>query len=366
MPPLRTIAYFSAQAVAEGQDSWAAVMEIIWAMRRAEWTVELYKPEYGQGSVPGIFERLRKIAGTQRDLARRIREYDALYVRAHPLAWPLAAYAHRVGIPVIQESNGSWEDAFIAWPSMRRIAPLVVAMQRSQYRIADAIVAVSVTLADWLCREAGRDDAIVSPNGANDELFCPGGPRPMELPDRYVVFFGQFAPWQRLDVLIAAAEHPEWPKDVDLVIVGDGMLRPEVEAAAGRNPHVHYFGMLAYECVPSVVSGALAAAVLTYAPDRAGYSPLKLYEAMACGVPIICSDTPGQAEYVREEDAGIVVPPNDPVAVARAAATLAERPEEARAMGNRGMTAVEERYSWNARARQRMETIEAAIEHPRD
>ncbi|HSQ21670.1 MAG TPA: glycosyltransferase, partial [Coriobacteriia bacterium] len=187
-------------------------------------------------------------------------------------------------------------------------------------------------------------------------------PRPDGLPERYAVFFGQFAPWQRLGVLLAAAEDPNWPDGVDLVIVGDGALRPAVESAAGRNSRIRYLGTLPYAEVGPVVANALASAVLTYAPERAGYSPLKLYESMACGVPVVCSDTPGQAEYVREHDAGIVVPPENPAAVAGAVAALAADPDAARAMGARGRRAVEQHYSWNARARQRLAVIESAVE----
>ncbi len=345
----------------QGQDTWAAVLEITGPIERTGWRVDLFYPEYPPGAFPGILERVRRILAVQWRLARQVRAYDALYVRVHPLLWPVAAYARRRSVPVVQESNGSWEDAFAAWPGMRRLRGLIVWMQRTQYRHADAIVAVSETLAAWLRAETGRDDIVVSPNGANDELFHPGAPRLPGVPARYVAFFGQFAPWQRIETLLSAAELPEWPQGVDLVLAGDGVLRPIVEEVAARNPHVHYLGVLPYEEVPRLVANALAATVLTYAPDRAGYSPLKLYESMSCGVPVICSDTPGQAEYVRAEGAGIVVPPEDPRAVALAAAQLAEEPEVAAAMGARGRTAVEERYSWRARARQRQEVIERAV-----
>lgn len=359
--PPRRLAYFSAQAVAEGQDSWAAVTEIIGGFRREGWEVDLYCPVYEPGPSPGFWRRLARIYAAGRRLARAVGGYRAVYVRAHVLAWGVARAAERAGVPVIQECNGSWEDAFIAWPSMRAFAPLLVALQRGQYRTADAIISVSDTLAEWLEDVTDRDDVVVSPNGANAALFTPDAPRRPNLPERYVVFFGQFAPWQRIEVLLEAVKRPSWPAGVDLVIVGDGTLRLVVEGAAANDPRVHYLGMLPYAEVPRVVVGALAAAVLTYAPERAGYSPLKLYEAMACGVPVVCSDTPGQAEYVREHDAGIVVPPEDPEAVARAVAVLAGDPEAARAMGARGRRAVEQRYSWNARAVERLAIVEHAI-----
>lgn len=362
-PSGRALAYYSAQAVVEGQDSWAAVMEVVGPMQAEGWRVDLYRPRYD--GIPGALKRVFEILREQLRLARTLKAYDAVYVRAHPLAWPIARYARARRVPVVQESNGSWEDAFVAWPATRRVASLVIALQRDQYRAADGVIAVSEGLARWLSAETDRGDVVVSPNGANHHLFRPGLPKPEGLPECYAVFFGQFAPWQRIEVLLAAAQHAEWPDGVDLVVVGDGLLRPIVERAAGENPHITYLGPLAYADVPPVVANALAAAVLTYAPERAGYSPLKLYESMACGVPVVCSDTPGQAEYVREANAGIVVPPEDAEAVARAVAALAADPEAARGMGENGRRAVEERYSWEARARQRLGVIEAAIERRR-
>ena len=357
----RRLAYFSAQAVVEGQDSWAAVTEIIGGFRRAGWEVDLHCPVYDPGPPPGLWRRLARISAAARHLVQEVGGYRAVYVRAHPLAWLVARGAERAGVPVIQECNGSWEDAFAAWPSMRAVSPLVRALQRWQYRAADAVIAVSDTLAEWVSDVADRDDVLVSPNGANATVFTPDVPRRVGLPQRYVVFFGQFAPWQRIEVLLTAVKRPAWPDGVELVIVGDGALRLVVEGAAATDPRVHYLGMLPYAEVPRVVAGALAAAVLTYAPERAGYSPLKLYEAMACGVPVVCSDTPGQAEYVREHSAGIVVPPEDPDAVAAAVAELAGDPQTARAMGARGRRAVEERYSWTARAVERLAMVERAV-----
>lgn len=357
----RRLAYLSAQAIVEGQDTWAAVLEIVHSIEAAGWDVDLYYPVYDRPSPPGFMRRMAQIARVEWRLMRRVRSYDAVYVRAHPLAWPVTAAARRSGVPVVQESNGSWDDAFMAWPATRRFSRLVIALQRAQYRSADAVIAVSESLADWVSEVTGRSDVVVSPNGANDEVFRPGVQRLPGLPERYVTFFGQFAPWQGIDSLLTAVESAEWPEGVSLVLAGDGALRERVESAAASSDRVSYVGVLPYADVPRLVANALAATVLTYAPERAGYSPLKLYESMACGVPVICTDTPGQAEYVRAEDAGIVVPPEVPGAIARAVAQLAADPDAARAMGARGRKAVEERYSWRARALQRLEVIEAAI-----
>lgn len=358
----RRIAYLSLQAVVEGQDSWAAVWEVIHGFENLGWTVDLYCPEYGEDRSPGLGRRFAEFLRVQRQLKARLAEYDAVYVRAHMMAYPTARRARAAGIPVIQESNGSYEDAFIAWPSVRPLRPVLVWMQERQYVWADAIISVSKRLADWLAEETGRGDIEVSPNGANHTLFEPGAERYPGLPEHYAVFFGQFAPWQGIPSLLEAAANSAWPQPLPLVVVGDGMLRPEIETAAAENPVVRYIGQLPYADVPKVVAGAAVSFVLTYAPDRAGYSPLKLFEAMSCGVPVVCSDTEGQAEFVRAEKCGLVVAPGDAGAIARAVATLAADPVAAREMGANGRAAVEREYSWAARARQRAAVVESAIE----
>jgi len=100
-----------------------------------------------------------------------------------------------------------------------------------------------------------------------------------------------------------------------------------------------------------------------FTPDRGetGFSALKLYESMACGVPVIGSDYPGVGDVIRQYECGIAVPPGDPQALAMAVSSLASQPERAREMGSRGRRAVELECSWVARAEQRRVAIEAAV-----
>jgi len=79
-------------------------------------------------------------------------------------------------------------------------------------------------------------------------------------------------------------------------------------------------------------------------------NPLKLFETLACGIPVIVSDLPGQADLVRAGRCGLVIPGNDPAALARAVAQLAAAPDEAREMGRRGAALVRAEHSWRARA----------------
>ena len=358
------IAYLSLQAVVDGQDTWAAVTEVIAGWEGEGCTVDRYFPEYDASGAPSALARVLEMRRTQRRLAARIREYDAIYVRAHQLAFAMARLAFRLGIPVIQESNGPYEDLYIAYPQARIAAPIFDAMQRWQYRHASAIVAVADGLAAWLKHEARHDRVVVNGNGANVEAFSPDVPRRPGLPERFAVFFGQFPAWQGISTLLEAVKLAEWPDGLPLVFVGDGALRPEVEAAVAETPErVVYLGRLSYREVAGVVAHAVVSFVPMVAPERETmFSPLKLYESMACGVPVIATDVIGISEVVSRWQCGVLVPAGDARAIAEAVASLRADPDAGAQMGRRGREAAVEHYSWRARARQRLDVIERAID----
>jgi glycosyltransferase involved in cell wall biosynthesis len=208
-------------------------------------------------------------------------------------------------------------------------------------------------LAEWLRAETGRDDVVVVPNGANTEIFRPDAPARPGLPERYVTFFGAFAPWQGIDTMLGALQSSSWPEGVSLVVAGDGAMRGDIEAAARKDPRIVYLGVLPYAEVP----GALVESVAGLSPKGAaeeraktGLSPLKLYEIASCGVPVVVSDLPGLTEFVERYECGLAIPAGDATALAEAVARLVSDPTGARAMGARGRDAVAADHSWDARA----------------
>ena len=126
---------------------------------------------------------------------------------------------------------------------------------------------------------------------------------------------------------------------------------------------VVFLGRLPYAEVAGVVAHAAVSFVpIAVAQGEMMHSPLKLYESMACGVPVIASDVLGVAEVVRECACGELVPPGDAKAVAQATAGLVNDPARAAEMGRRGRVAAVDRFSWVARSRQREDLVERAIE----
>jgi len=78
--------------------------------------------------------------------------------------------------------------------------------------------------------------------------------------------------------------------------------------------------------------------------------PIKLFEYMLAGLPVVASNLPRQGEIVREAQCGLLVEPGQPKALAVAIQWLLEHPAEAQAMGNRGRQAILQTYNWGSQA----------------
>lgn len=358
----RKIAYLCLQAAREGQASYAHVHEIISGLRRRGVAVDLFDVEYASKH-PGVARRAWEFLKVQLRLWPFIAKYDLIYVRSHFATWPTAWLANHVGVPVVQEINGSFEDLYANWPLMRRLRRILEPSIRAQYRWADALITVTSNTALWLNRETGRSDTFVVPNGANTELFHPGAKSSLTIDGPYVCFFGALSVWQGVGLMLEAVRHQAWPAGVSLVIAGDGADRRQVEAAATAGK-LKYVGSLPYRSLPGLIANSLA--VLVPKVDAAGHatvglSPLKLYEAMSCGAPVVVTDFPGMSEVVRNAGAGIVIPRGDAGKLAEAVAHIVQRPEEARLLGLSGRSAVEQHHSWDRRAGDTLDVLRSVF-----
>lgn len=114
---------------------------------------------------------------------------------------------------------------------------------------------------------------------------------------------------------------------------------------------VTFWGMQDRRGVASLLGQARMGLVLLHPIKRYMVAqPIKLYEYMTAGIPVIVSDFPLWRKIVEGAGCGLVVDPLDPGAIARAITWLLEHPQEAEAMGKRGQMAVRQRYNWDAEA----------------
>lgn len=354
MPQDRAMIYVTAESLAEGAAAHVHVNEIMAGLERRGWRTELIQPRYASGDRrPNLLERLGAIMSVNRRAAAKLGEVSAIYCRANPLLAPIAWLARRRGVVVIHECNGPYADIAIAHPWTRAIFPLFAGLQRWQYRNADGVVAVTERLRQWLEGERGRPGVRLISNAANTELFTPEASPEPPVAGPYAVFFGALAAWHGAGTMVEAAAHPAWPEGVGLVVIGDGADSAKVAAAAASNPRIVHLGRQPYRRIPHLIVPAIAGLVAVEdVGGRAatGLAPLKLFETLAAGLPVIATDWPTQADFVREHDCGIVIPPADPGALASAVARLAADPSAARAMGARGRAAVVALHSWDHRA----------------
>ncbi len=129
--------------------------------------------------------------------------------------------------------------------------------------------------------------------------------------------------------------------DVDLLLVGDGPLRPEIEGQVGRlglETRVKFLGIR--RDVPDV----LAASTVFCLNSVSEAASLTLMEAMAAGRPVVVTDVGGNPEIVREGVDGLLVPRQDPGALAAALLQVLDSPEVAHRMGEAGAARVRDVY----------------------
>jgi len=91
--------------------------------------------------------------------------------------------------------------------------------------------------------------------------------------------------------------------------------------------------------------------VLQPEPNFCNAMPIKLFEYMAAGIPVIASDFPLWRQIIGEAGCGLLVDPQDPQAIVRAMEYLLSHDAEAEAMGRRGRQAACELYNWNSEER---------------
>jgi glycosyltransferase involved in cell wall biosynthesis len=151
---------------------------------------------------------------------------------------------------------------------------------------------------------------------------------------------------------------------VHLVLLGDGQLAVPLRHRAGALgiggrvhllPPVPPHDVVAYAASADVGVSPIIPSCLNYR-----YSlPNKLFQTMAAGIPVVASDFPQVRDIVEGTRSGRVADTTRPRAMADAIGDVLADRDEARAMGERGRAAVNERYHWDVSARRLLEVYAA-------
>jgi rhamnosyl/mannosyltransferase len=145
--------------------------------------------------------------------------------------------------------------------------------------------------------------------------------------------------------------------DAELVVIGDGPLRSDLERLArelGVAERVHLIGELQNAEVPPYYFASDLYLLPSIARSEA-FGIVQI-EAMACGLPVINTDLPSGVPYVsRHGESGLTVPPSDAGALAHAIGELLASPSTRQRMAEAGRARVERDFSKEVLARQILE-----------
>jgi len=193
-----------------------------------------------------LLRELREMARLRRRIEWVAREESVEVIHAHspPLwGWAARGAARRLGLPFVYEVRALWEDAAVADGRAGIAGPryqLSRALETRVLRAADVVVVICEALGrEVRGRGLPETDVVVVPNGVDAEAFLPR-PRDAALAaelglafDSTVVgYIGSLRSWEGVGDLIRAAPAlaRRFPK-LSVVIVGDGDMRPQLEAA---------------------------------------------------------------------------------------------------------------------------------------
>ena len=260
---------------------------------------------------------------------------------ARPLGIPVTITFHALG--VVKRRHQGQKDTS---PPERQ------AVERELVGSVDRIVATcSDELFELVRMGADADRISIVPCGVDPALFRPWGNAFARRPRfRRLVVISRLVERKGVGTTISAlADVP----DTELVVAGGpeaGQLHNDPQARrlmdlaerVGVAHRVRLLGRLSHAQLPALLRSAdVAVCVPWYEPF--GIAPL---EAMACGVPVVASAVGGLTDTVVDGETGLLVPPRDHEAVARAVNRLLADPEYRRALGAAAVSTVHDTYTW--------------------
>jgi glycosyltransferase involved in cell wall biosynthesis len=291
---------------------------------------------------------------TLRSELERAGQFDLVYERYS--LWTFAAmdYARENGVPGLLEVNAPLIEEQVNY----RVLVDRPAAERVAQRVFDAaawLLPVSDEVAAYLEQFVGLAPKVrVVPNGVRPDRFPPNLAPTLPAPAGLftIGFVGSLKAWHGLSVLLEAfARFRERHPYCRLLLVGDGPEREKLAAQAAQRGVVaslHFTGAVSAEEVPGLLA-SMDVAVAPYPKLSEFYfSPLKVYEYMAAGLPVVASRI-GQLEKLIEPGGnGLLVSPGDPAELAAAFHQLHNQPDLRRRLGQTARASVLSQYTWDS------------------
>jgi len=280
--------------------------------------------------------------------------YGLLAIKRHI---PVIATIHH---PITVDRRLEIESAGPIWKKMKCMRWYsFVGMQKRVSRKFSQIITVSECAKSDISREfeIPQKRFRIVPNGINTELFYPL-PGVEREEDRLIVTNSADTPLKGLYYLLKAAARVSRTHKLRLTVVGSPKKNSGIEKLIRSleiGNLITFTGRIDNGEFVRLYAKATAAVV----PSLYEGFGLPAGEAMACGVPVISTTGGALPEVVG--DAGILVPPGDSEALARAIMELLDNPHRAREMGKAGFQRVQDHFTWEKAAEKTVEAYRETI-----
>jgi len=238
---------------------------------------------------------------------------EVVYVRTCFLAFLAYPVCRLTGVLLITEVDAIVEEEIKMRGQRRILARILKVLNKLNYRWVDGLVCVTSGIQEEVIRRGAEPDTtVVIQNAAQTDIMCPIGQNQsrrqlgLAKEDYIVGFAGTLAPWQGLDLLVRAAKQvvDNSGRSVKFLLVGEGQCQQQLEEMVGELGLCRFFSFLApmpYEQV-AVFNNACDVIVIPIHDRRKlryGISPLKFWDAVSVGVPVLVPEG-SQLEEVLE------------------------------------------------------------------
>jgi len=229
-------------------------------------------------------------------------------------------------------------------------------LMRSTFFTSDARVTRDRAVAFGMDRRCTS----VVPWGVDLSVFRPRA-WPSKRPTTFTLFCNRaWEPRYGVDVLARAfVEVAGRRSDIRLILLAGGSQAPALQrilSSGGALDRVEFGGQVQQPDLPRWYHMA----DLYISPSHVDGASVSLMEAMACGLPALVSDIPGNREWVQEQENGWLFPDGDHAALAARIMDAAERWPQLSEMGKAGRRVAEARADWQVNSQNLMETYQKA------
>jgi glycosyltransferase involved in cell wall biosynthesis len=260
------------------------------------------------------------------------------------------------GKPILLDYPDAWTALAAETSGLRNAAATATlkAIEAAVARAADRIVVITDSLARYVRSMGARAPMSIVSNGAELDRFRPTPDRRAAGSDGRpfrVLFAGRLEQWSGVREMTALVDEvvSRACSRVEFHFVGDGgaavnfQRRLEVR---GLGAHCRFHGYQPYWLMPGLIAGCdLALLLFPDTQTTRPSSPVKLFEYMAMGKPVIATGLPGVREVVTDGEA-IIVDDLRPAQIADHVMRLMDSPEERERIGHAAQRLVNERFGW--------------------